>query len=100
VDAVFDRWLDGEASAALPGAETGAELVARFAGALEGIADRHRGETVVVVSHGGVMTLALPAMAGRSAKALAAAAPLDNAAVVEVEGDADGWRIVCWPGEG
>ena len=56
------------------------------------------GETVAVVSHGGAMTLALPVICGQSARALSAH-PLANAAVVELEGDADGWRLLGWPGQ-
>lgn len=51
-------WAGGDLARRWPGAESGDEVVVRFVAALEGLADRHRGETVVVVSHGGVMTLA------------------------------------------
>jgi probable phosphoglycerate mutase len=96
VDEVFGRWLHGDLDASCPGGETGRQLITRFRGALEALADRFRGEAVVVVSHGGAMTLALPAMCGQSARELAAK-PLANTAMVELEGDADGWRLVKWP---
>jgi probable phosphoglycerate mutase len=96
VDEVFGRWLHGDLAASCPGGESGQQLVGRFRGVLEQLADRFRGETVVVVSHGGAMTLALPAVSGQSARQLAAH-PLGNTAVVELEGDADGWRLVSWP---
>jgi broad specificity phosphatase PhoE len=96
VDEVFGRWLHGDLMAACPGGETGRQLVDRVRGALEQLADRFRGETVVAVSHGGAMTLALPLMCGQSARELAAT-PLANTAVVELEGDADGWRLLHWP---
>lgn len=96
VDEVFGRWLHGDLAASCPGGESGQQLVARFRGVLEQLADRFRGETVVVVSHGGAMTLALPAVAGQSARELAER-PLANTAVVEIEGDADGWRLLRWP---
>ena len=97
VDEVFGRWLHGDLAASCPGGETGAHLVTRVRRALEGLADRFRGEVVVVVSHGGALTLALPTICGQSARELSAR-PLDNAAVVELEGDADGWRLLAWPG--
>jgi 2,3-bisphosphoglycerate-dependent phosphoglycerate mutase len=97
VDDVFERWLHGDLGAACPGGETGAALVSRVRGALEALADRFRGETVAVVSHGGAMTLALPVICGQSARELSAH-PLANADVVELEGDADGWRLLDWPG--
>jgi 2,3-bisphosphoglycerate-dependent phosphoglycerate mutase len=96
VDEVFGRWLHGDLAASCPGGETGAQLVTRVRGALEALADRFRGEAVVVVSHGGAMTLALPLICGHSARELAAR-PLANTAVVELEGDADGWRLLRWP---
>jgi 2,3-bisphosphoglycerate-dependent phosphoglycerate mutase len=96
VDEVFGRWLHGDLAASCPGGETGAQLVTRVRGALEALADRFRGEAVVVVSHGGAMTLALPLICGQSARELAAR-PLANTAVVELEGDADGWRLLRWP---
>jgi probable phosphoglycerate mutase len=98
VDEVFDRWLHGDLAASCPGGETGAHLVTRVRSALEALADRFRGEAVVIVSHAGAMTLALPAICGRSARELAAR-PLQNTALVELEGDADGWRLLRWPGQ-
>jgi probable phosphoglycerate mutase len=96
VDEIFGRWLHGDLAASCPGGETGAQLVTRVRGALEALADRFRGEAVVVVSHGGAMTLALPLICGQSARELAAR-PLATTAVVELEGDADGWRLLRWP---
>jgi broad specificity phosphatase PhoE len=97
VDEVFERWLHGDLSASCPGGETGAQLVTRVRRALEALADRFRGEVVVVVSHGGALTLTLPTICGQSARELSAH-PLGNAEVVELEGDADGWRLLDWPG--
>ena len=46
-----------------PGAETGADVVRRMTVELEDLADQYRGETTLVITHGGVMTMALPMMA-------------------------------------
>ncbi len=65
------------------------EIAARVRRVLDDLADRHRGEAVLVVSHGGaiVATLAVLAFApGRSTH-------VPNGAYVELEGDADGWRV-------
>jgi probable phosphoglycerate mutase len=97
VDAVFDTWLDGDLDAALPGAESGHDLVRRVAAALEEVADQHRGETVVVVSHGGAMSLALPWLAQNVPDDRSRGSGVPNCGVVELEGDADGWRLVSWP---
>ncbi len=97
VDAVFDAWLDGDLDVALAGAESGRDLVQRVQGALEGVADLHRGETVVVVSHGGAMSLALPWLAANVPDDRARGSGIPNCGVVELEGDADGWRLLAWP---
>ena len=67
----------------------GSDVVARVRPVLDDIADRHRGEAVLVVSHGAaiVATLAVLAFApGRSTR-------VDNGASVLLEHDADGWRL-------
>jgi 2,3-bisphosphoglycerate-dependent phosphoglycerate mutase len=96
---VFLGWLDGELGVAMPGAETGEEVVARFAAALDELADQHRGEAVLLVSHGGVMSLAVPRIAANVPNALSRDCLLDNCATVAVDVDSDGWRVVGeWPG--
>ncbi|MHB8273301.1 MAG: histidine phosphatase family protein [Dermatophilaceae bacterium] len=95
---VFDAWLHGDLAAAFPGAEDGHVVVKRFAQALEEIADTHRGETVLVFTHGGVMSLAIPRLAINLRNDLAAQRFLPNCAAAEVQVDADGWRVVTWPG--
>jgi probable phosphoglycerate mutase len=96
---VFVAWVTGDLGRRWPGAETGSEVVARFVAAVEWLADQHRGETVLVVSHGGVMTLAIPNTAENTRPELALDALIPNCAVAEVEVDADGWRLVGpWPG--
>ena len=59
----FAAWLDGDLSARIPGGESGVEVVARYREVLDEVADAHRGESVLVVSHGGVMCLALAVLA-------------------------------------
>lgn len=93
VDRVFRGWLDGDLSQSCPGAETGEQMLARLTQALEQIADEHRGETVVVVSHGGSLSLALPLLCRWPSPTA-----LDNCARVVVERDADSWRLISWPG--
>jgi broad specificity phosphatase PhoE len=97
--ATYLAWLAGHLERRWPGAETGTEVVSRFVAALDTIADRHRGETVLVVSHGGVMTLSIPNTATNVSSTLAQDAVIANCAVAELAVDADGWRLVGpWPG--
>lgn len=92
----IEAWWRGDLSARLPGGESGLDLVARFAGAIEDRADSYRGETVLVVSHGGVMTLALARLTGRPDVLAARWLPYCGLARVDV--DADGWALHEWPG--
>ena len=95
---VFDAWLHGDLAAACPGAEDGHTVVKRFKGALDEIADRHRGETVLVFTHGGAMSLAIPRLSANLRNDLAAQRFLSSCVAAEIEVDADGWRVVTWPG--
>lgn len=95
---VFDAWLHGNLAAACPGAEDGHAVVKRFKGALDGIADRHRGETVLVFTHGGAMSLAIPRLSANLSNDLVAKRFLPSCVAAEIEVDADGWRVVTWPG--
>jgi probable phosphoglycerate mutase len=45
------------------GAESGPDVVERFGRELELVADAHRGEAVLVVTHGGTMSVGVPALA-------------------------------------
>jgi len=69
----------------------------RFTESIQEIADVHRGETVLVFSHAGAMTLAIPKLSVNARGGLAGQRFLPNCAAAEVEVDADGWRLVSWP---
>lgn len=94
----FERWLDGDLSARIEGAESGAEVVERVRGELELVVDQHRGESVLVVSHGGAICAAVPVLARNLTSRFPEGRPLANCGVVELEADADGWRAVSWSG--
>lgn len=95
---VFKSWLHGDVRRCIPGGETGEEVVSRYREALQAIADQFRGETVLVFSHGGVMSLVLPRISGDVRDDLAAARFLPNCAVAEVSVDGDGFEVLSWPG--
>jgi probable phosphoglycerate mutase len=73
-------------------------VLKRFAKAIEEIADIHRGETVLVFTHSGVMSLVIPRLSVNMRNDLAAQRIPHNCAPVEVEVNADGWRLMSWPG--
>jgi broad specificity phosphatase PhoE len=95
---VFTSWLLGDLGPRIPGGETGEQVVARYREALQAIADEFRGETVLVFSHGGVMSFVLPRISGNVRDDLAAARFLPNCAVAEVAVDGDGFEVLSWPG--
>ena len=94
----FTAWLGGDLSARIPGAESGAEVVDRMTAVFDEVADAHRGESVLVVSHGGVMCMALPALARNLHPGQGRDVPMPNCGVVAMEADADGWVVRSWAG--
>lgn len=96
--ATFASWLDGDLTARIPGAESGGEVVERYTAVLDEIADQHRGESVLVISHGGVMSMALSALARNLVFSHSRDLPMPNCGVVAVEADADGWVARSWAG--
>lgn len=97
---LFTRWTSGDLDTGPRGAETGRQIIDRMTVELESIADQHRGESVLVVSHGGVMSLALPYLAGNADNAMAVGLDLANCATCELAADSDGWVMRSWAGTG
>ena len=95
----YAAWIAGDLTARVPGAESGAEIVERMVGALQSIADQHRGEQVLVFTHGGVMSLVLPRVSVNVRNDLAHQRFLPNAVPARVEAGDDGWRVITWPGQ-
>lgn len=57
--AVKEQWIAGDLEATHPGAESFTQIRRRVVPVLERLADRHRGETIVVVAHGVVIRVAI-----------------------------------------
>ncbi|WP_426245211.1 histidine phosphatase family protein [Nocardioides sp. LHG3406-4] len=92
IGAVFRAWADGDDEAAIDGGEVIADIVSRAAGVLEEIADQHRGEAVLVVSHGGAIMTSVPELVDRP-RQWAYDLALPGGGFVALERDADGWRL-------
>lgn len=92
----FSAWLAGDLDARVPGAESGTEVINRVTAVLEEVADTHRGEAVLVISHGGAICTAVPALAANLPPDHGHRRPLGNCAVVALEADADGWVARSW----
>jgi probable phosphoglycerate mutase len=89
--------LLGDLDAAGPAAQDGQAVVKQFAGAIEEIADTHRGETVLMFTQGWVISLVIPRLSVNVRNDLGTQRVLPHCAPVEVEVDADGWRVISWP---
>lgn len=98
LQSIFMAWVHGDLRRRIPGGVDGAEVLERYREALQSIADQFRGETVLVFSHGGVMSFALPRISGTLRDDLAAAKFLPNCAVAELAVDGDGFEVRSWPG--
>jgi 2,3-bisphosphoglycerate-dependent phosphoglycerate mutase len=72
--------------------ETDDDVAARAVAVLDEVADRFRGETVLVVSHGGVIGAVVGRLAPGSAPA-ADAYDVPSRPACVLERDADGWRV-------
>lgn len=102
--AVYQRWHEGDLDQAMPGGETGREVLDRYLPVLEEVRvryldDGHGGSTsgdVVVVSHGSAIRLVAATLAGVDRR-FALTHHLDNTEAVVLEGAADArWRCVQW----
>lgn len=91
-DAMVRSWLAGDLDAGVPGGETGRQTADRVLSVLDDVADEFRGETALVVSHGGVILALWGAIAPGSPKAPASDLVLNGSSYV-FERDSDGWRV-------
>lgn len=95
---VYAAWFRGDLDARIPGGESGTEVVTRFREALQTIADQHRGEQVLIFTHGGIMSLVVPRLAVNVRDDLAYLQFVPNAVPARVEVGDDDWRVLSWPG--
>jgi probable phosphoglycerate mutase len=82
-------WVDGDVDARAPGSESAVEIAKRVREVLDDLADQHRGETVLVVSHGGAIVATLAVLAFERGRSWDFA----NCDHVVLERDTDGWRL-------
>ncbi len=95
---VFESWDHGDLDRTVPDSESGEEVVRRYREGLQTIADQHRGETVLVFSHGGVMSFVLPRLSPTVRQDLTGQRVVPACGVSEVAVDGDGFRVLTWPG--
>ena len=80
---------------ALESGESLAVFERRIGDCLEGLLRRHAGETILVVTHGGVLDIAYRRATGRILTSRRDF-ELPNAALNWLEGAADGWQVLRW----
>jgi len=90
--ATIRRWEAGELDATIGTAETYAEIRDRVVPALNGIVERHAGETVAVVAHGMVIRVALTSLLEGHTAADFEEIAIENAAVNDILVDGGVWR--------
>ncbi|RKT51974.1 histidine phosphatase family protein [Saccharothrix australiensis] len=92
-------WAQGDLDVAIPGGESGRQVIDRFVAAVDKVAARHAaGDTVVLVSHGGSLRMAALALATNARPAFAEAGLLPNTGSVVLEDAGDGWVCTSWTG--
>jgi probable phosphoglycerate mutase len=84
------RMIDEQRWDIIPGAEDPDEFGARVRGALTRIADRHRGETVAVFTHGGVIGQAVGDAVGSQPFPFNAS---DNGAIAQLVRTSTRWKV-------
>lgn len=90
----FKRWLDGDLEARVPGGESGEEVIARAEAVLATIADAHPGETVLLVAHGGILSLVIHRLLTHGTGVQPR--QFGNCSFAETELRSDGWRLIGW----
>lgn len=91
---MYSAWLSGDLEARVAGGESGREVLTRLRLVVEEISDLHRGETVLVVAHAGIIRLGVHALA-RLAPGVRTGR-LGPGGAVEIEVDADGMLCTSW----
>jgi broad specificity phosphatase PhoE/GNAT superfamily N-acetyltransferase len=99
IGAQYLRWLSGHLTEGLDGDEPGGAVVARMSASLAAFAGAHPGATVVAVSHGGAIGLAVSMLADNVTDDYAMTHPLANCGIAEIV-RADGrWTLRSWSGD-
>lgn len=98
---VFGAWATGELTVPMPGGETGEQARNRFLRVVDDIVAAHREGVVVLVSHGGIIRLLAPILAGNVTPDVTKFALLPNTGRVVLDrvDDGQGWHCTAWTGQ-
>jgi broad specificity phosphatase PhoE len=86
------RWMAGDLDYTHEGGESFAAIASRTVPAFQAVADRHRGQTIVVVAHGVVIRVLLCSLGEGRGPADFATIPIEFVAVNDLRWDGIRWR--------
>jgi broad specificity phosphatase PhoE len=95
---VYRAWHAGDVGRAVPGGETGRQLLDRFLPVVSRIRAEHPDGVVVLVSHSAAVRLVTCTLATNVAAAFVDSHFVPNAGAVTLEADGAGWRCLDWAG--
>lgn len=95
---VFSTWAEGDLSEPMPGGETGEAAKKRFQRVVHDILAAHDAGVVVLVSHGGIIRLMAPILAGNVTPDVTKFALLPNTGRVVLDrvDEGGGWHCSMW----
>lgn len=95
VDHFIQRWGAGDLDAAHPGGESYRELRDRVVPPFQALAERHRGETIVIVLHGVVIRVLMTSLIESFSPADYHRIAIRHVAVNDLRYDDQGWTIAA-----
>lgn len=95
----LDAWCSGDLDARIgTDGETGHDMLRRLTDLVGELSARHSGQTVVLVSHGGLLQTGICWLCANITPAFGAGRLLRNTAVIELHVDGSDVRCVSWDG--
>jgi broad specificity phosphatase PhoE len=99
LNAALDAWCLGDCTVRIGDTgEVGEAAIARLRSLIGALVLQHPEETVLAVSHGGLLQTCLPWVCDNLAPRYGYQKLLPNTAVIEIEADDDGVRCIFWDG--
>lgn len=94
LNGALDAWCSGDLDARIGAdGDTGHAMLSRLAGLVAELAPRHTGQTIILVSHGGLLQTGIPWLCANLTPAFGTGRLLRNTAVIELL--ADGTEVNC-----
>lgn len=99
LNSALDTWCQGDLNVRIGrSGELGRDVVRRLTGLVADLADRHPGQTLVLVSHGGLLQTGIPWVCANLSPAFGLRRLVANTAVIELQADDAGVTCLSWAG--